>query len=54
LKSSHLFNILDASNSIGVTERTACILRVRKLAVGIADAYIDKTAAEATIQSLHA
>ena len=27
LKCSHLFNILDASNSIGVTERTAFILR---------------------------
>ena len=34
LKCSHLFNILDASNSIGVTERTAYILRVRQLAVG--------------------
>jgi glycyl-tRNA synthetase alpha chain len=41
LKCSHLFNILDASNSIGVTERTAYILRVRQLAVGIAHAYID-------------
>jgi glycyl-tRNA synthetase alpha chain len=39
LKCSHLFNILDASNSIGVTERTAYILRVRRLAVGIANAY---------------
>ena len=34
LKCSHLFNILDASGSIGVTERTAYILRVRQLAVG--------------------
>jgi glycyl-tRNA synthetase alpha chain len=40
LKCSHLFNVLDASNSIGVTERTAYILRVRRLAVGIANAYI--------------
>ncbi|PYQ78126.1 MAG: hypothetical protein DMG03_29120, partial [Acidobacteria bacterium] len=40
LKCSHLFNILDSSNSIGVTERTAFILRVRKLAVGIARAYV--------------
>jgi glycyl-tRNA synthetase alpha chain len=39
LKCSHLFNILDASNSIGVTERTAYVLRVRRLAVGIANAY---------------
>ncbi len=41
LKCSHLFNILDSSNSIGVTERTAYILRVRQLAVGIAKAYVD-------------
>jgi glycyl-tRNA synthetase alpha chain len=43
LKCSHLFNILDASNSIGVTERTAYILSVRQLAVGIAHAYLDET-----------
>jgi glycyl-tRNA synthetase alpha chain len=42
LKCSHLFNILDSSNSIGVTERTAYILRVRRLAVGIAKAYVDE------------
>ncbi len=36
LKCSHLFNILDSSGSIGVTERTAYILRVRQLAVRIA------------------
>jgi glycyl-tRNA synthetase alpha chain len=45
LKCSHLFNILDASNSIGVTERTAYILRVRQLAVGIANAYVAGVAA---------
>jgi glycyl-tRNA synthetase alpha chain len=45
LKCSHLFNILDSSNSIGVTERTAYILRVRQLAVGIAKAYVAETAA---------
>ena len=39
LKCSHLFNILDSSGSIGVTERTAYILRVRQLAVRIAQAY---------------
>jgi glycyl-tRNA synthetase alpha chain len=44
LKCSHLFNILDSSNSIGVTERTAFILRVRKLAVGIAKAYVSGAA----------
>jgi glycyl-tRNA synthetase alpha chain len=44
LKCSHLFNVLDASNSIGVTERTAYILRVRRLAVGIAKTYVQETA----------
>ncbi len=43
LKCSHLFNILDASNSIGVTERAAFILNIRKLAVGIAKAYVDQS-----------
>ena len=38
LKCSHLFNLLDASGSIGVTERMAYILRVRQLAVAIAKA----------------
>ena len=41
LKCSHVFNILDSSGSIGVTERTAYILRVRKLAVGIATAHVE-------------
>jgi len=41
LKCSHLFNILDSSNSIGVTERAAYILRIRQLAVGIARQYVE-------------
>ena len=40
LKCSHVFNILDASGSIGVTERAAYILRVRKLAVAIAHGHV--------------
>jgi glycyl-tRNA synthetase alpha chain len=44
-----LFNVLDSSNSIGVTERTAYILRVRQLAVGIAKAYVEETAPKATV-----
>ena len=44
LKCSHVFNVLDASGSIGVTDRTAYILRVRKLAVAIANAYADSSA----------
>jgi glycyl-tRNA synthetase alpha chain len=45
LKCSHLFNLLDSSGSIGVTERTAYILRVRQLAVSICKAYADEEAA---------
>jgi glycyl-tRNA synthetase alpha chain len=41
LKCSHLFNTLDASGGIGVTERTAYILRVRQLAVAIARLYVE-------------
>ena len=32
LKCSHIFNILDSSGSVGVTERTAYVLRVRQIA----------------------
>jgi glycyl-tRNA synthetase alpha chain len=44
LKCSHLFNILDSSGSVGVTERTAYILRIRQLAVKIARAQVELTA----------
>ena len=44
LKCSHLFNILDASNSVGVTERTSYVLRVRQLAVAIAKTYVGEAA----------
>ena len=47
LKCSHVFNVLDASGGIGVTERTAYILRVRALAVSIAKAYVDGAGAGA-------
>jgi glycyl-tRNA synthetase alpha chain len=45
LKCSHTFNLLDASGSIGVTERTAYILRVRQLAVAIAKAWVEASPA---------
>jgi glycyl-tRNA synthetase alpha chain len=48
LKCSHLFNILDSSNSIGVTERTAYILKVRQLALQIAKAYVGEPAGKET------
>jgi glycyl-tRNA synthetase alpha chain len=44
LKCSHLFNILDSSGSIGVTERTSYVLRIRQLAVKIARAYVEPAA----------
>ena len=47
LKCSHLFNILDSSGSIGVTERTAYILRVRQLSTKIARAYVEQQTAAA-------
>ena len=45
LKCSHVFNILDASGGIGVTERTSYILRVRQLAVAVARKYVEGEAA---------
>jgi glycyl-tRNA synthetase alpha chain len=44
LKCSHTFNVLDASGSVGVTERAAYILRVRQLAVAIAKAWVETEA----------
>ena len=40
LKCSHMFNLLDASGGIGVSERMAYILRVRRLAVAIAKHWV--------------
>jgi glycyl-tRNA synthetase alpha chain len=45
LKCSHLFNLLDSSGAVGVTERTAYILRVRQLAVAICRRYAEECAA---------
>jgi glycyl-tRNA synthetase alpha chain len=42
LKCSHMFNLMDASGGIGVTERMAYILRVRQLALAIAKAWVGK------------
>ena len=41
LKASHAFNLLDARHAISVTERQRYILRVRKLARAVAQAYYD-------------
>src|SRR5215472_6101268 len=46
LKCSNLFNTLDARGAISVTERVAVIARVRRLAVGVAAAWVDQQTAE--------
>ena len=51
LKCSHLFNVLDASGGVGVTERTAYILRVRQLAVRIARAYVGEAEAVSNVKA---
>jgi glycyl-tRNA synthetase alpha chain len=42
LKCSHLFNLLDSRGAISVTERVGVIARVRKLAVGVAQIWVDQ------------
>ena len=41
-KASHSFNLLDARRAISVTERQRYILRVRKLAQAVAQAYFEQ------------
>ena len=41
LKASHTFNLLDARQAIGVTERARYIGRIRELARGVATAYYE-------------
>jgi len=42
LKCSNLFNTLDSRGAISVTERVGMIQRVRKIAVGVAQAWADQ------------
>ena len=42
LKTSHLFNLLDARGAISVTERVGLIARVRRKAVAAALAYLEQ------------
>lgn len=44
IKASHRFNLLDARGVISVTERAAYIARVRALAKGCCEAYVEKEA----------
>ncbi len=41
LRCSHVFNVLDARGAISVTERQAYILRVRKIAFKVAEAFVE-------------
>ncbi len=40
LKASHTFNLLDARRAIAVTERQRYMLRIKKLAQAVAEAYL--------------
>jgi glycyl-tRNA synthetase alpha chain len=42
LKCSHIFNLLDSRGAISVTERVAVIGRVRRLALGVAEAWMEE------------
>jgi len=54
LKSSHLFNLLDARGAISVTERTGYIMRVHTLARFCAEGYLaSRTAEPASITRPH-
>ncbi len=46
LKCSNLFNLLDSRGAISVTERVGVIGRVRKLAVGVAEAWAQQQTKE--------
>ncbi|MBZ0090102.1 MAG: glycine--tRNA ligase subunit alpha, partial [Thermoanaerobaculia bacterium] len=41
LKCSHLFNLLDARGAVSVTDRVGLMKRVRDLAIGCAQAYLE-------------
>ena len=51
LKCSNLFNTLDSRGAISVTERVGVIARVRKLAVGVANAWVDQSTNGAEVQA---
>ncbi len=49
LKTSHMFNLLDARGAISVTERTGYIARVRNIARKVAEAYVSELTAEEAV-----
>ena len=44
LKASHTLNLLDARGALSVTERGEYILRIRNLARGVAQLYLEREA----------
>jgi glycyl-tRNA synthetase alpha chain len=50
LKCSNLFNTLDARGAISVTERVATIGRIRKLAVGVAETWLEQRQQNAALK----
>jgi glycyl-tRNA synthetase alpha chain len=50
LKCSHLFNTLDARGAISVTERVGVIGRVRKVAVAVAESWVDQQSLDAAVR----
>lgn len=52
LKASHLFNLVDARGAISVAERASWIARVRELAKGCAEAWVDQEKAILTSDKL--
>ena len=51
LKCSHLFNTLDSRGAISVTERVGVIARVRTLAVGVAQAWLNQQTETAEVSA---
>ena len=49
LKASHLFNLLDARGAISVTERQSYILKIRNLAKGCCQAYLNSFKGESIV-----
>ena len=50
LKCSNLFNTLDSRGAISVTERVGVIQRVRRMAVSVAQAWVDQQREVATAE----
>ena len=54
LKASHAFNVLDARGAISVSQRAGMLLAIRKLACGVAAAYVELNATPAEPEAARA